>query len=451
MAVWSEIKNSDILIPSRIDAEYYKPEYLLINDMLSKNQKIAYYCSSLIHPSEFTRIYSESGYAVLRAQNIRNIIIDDSDLLFLNYHIAKELKKNILIFGDILITRTGANFGQTALYTGESDNTIVTSHTLILRTNGLVDPAFLTVYLNTWYGRKLLDQIMYGSSQPEITPRFVKQIPLPHFIIEGSISKSVYKAINLYKESKSLYSQAQTLLEKKLGIDKIRFSLNTSHQSNFNEIVTFNRSDADYYQTKYRQLESFLSTLHIKQVFQIAHLEKGIEVGSSFYSLDGKLFIRVSNLDKFGIIQTGSDKFISGKLYTTLESYSPNIDDILLSKDGTPGICLHINDAVEGIISGGIVKLLLFDNDIPKEYLALVINSKICQMQIDRDCSGALILHWKPEQIRQLKIPVLEINFMNKLADLVINSKAAKKESEQLLSSAIKQVEDLIEKESNNN
>ena len=104
-----------------------------------------------------------------------------------------------------------------------------------------------------------------------------------------------------------------------------------------------------------------------------------------------------------------------------------------------------VDEPIEGIISGGIVKIILKDKKISPEYLALVINSKICKMQIQRDCSGALILHWKPGDIAKLKIPILKKNVMEKLSDLAIQSKQAKQESQQLLEQAKTRVEQLIE------
>jgi hypothetical protein len=71
-------------------------------------------------------------------------------------------------------------------------------------------------------------------------------------------------------------------------------------------------------------------------------------------------------------------------------------------------------------------------------------------MQAERECSGALITHWKPEQIRKLKIPVLKKELMNQLSDLVIKSKEARKQSKQLLAQAKARVEQLIEEAANN-
>ena len=172
---------------------------------------------------------------------------------------------------------------------------------------------------------------------------------------------------------------------------------------------------------------------------------KGIEVGSKAYTASGIPFLRVSNIKEKAIELGASDKYISDDLYAALSAYQPQIGELLLTKDGTAGACFAVDEEVNGIISGGIIRLLPRRDDIPNEYLALVINSKACRMQVEQECSGALILHWKPSSIRKLRIPLLSKPKMQEIADLVSKSKQAKRESEQLLEQAKSGVEQLIE------
>jgi type I restriction enzyme S subunit len=46
-------------------------------------------------------------------------------------------------------------------------------------------------------------------------------------------------------------------------------------------------------------------------------------------------------------------------------------------------------------------------------------------MQIERDAGGSVIAHWKPEQIKKLKIPILSKTIQIKIADLVHKSHRA--------------------------
>jgi len=83
---------------------------------------------------------------------------------------------------------------------------------------------------------------------------------------------------------------------------------------------------------------------------------------------------------------------------------------------------------------------------IEAEYLALCINSIIGQMQIERDAGGSIIAHWKPEQIKKLKVPILSKTIQIKIADLVHKFHQARKKGKELLEKAKRQVEELIEK-----
>jgi len=82
---------------------------------------------------------------------------------------------------------------------------------------------------------------------------------------------------------------------------------------------------------------------------------------------------------------------------------------------------------------------------IETEYLALCVNSMIGQMQIERDAGGSVIVHWKPEQIKKLWVPILPKSTQREIADLVHQSHQARKKSKELLERAKREVEEFIE------
>ena len=67
-------------------------------------------------------------------------------------------------------------------------------------------------------------------------------------------------------------------------------------------------------------------------------------------------------------------------------------------------------------------------------------------MQVERDGGGSVILHWKPEQVKRLKIPILPLSTQQKIADLVQKSHEARKKAKELLEVAKRAVEIAIEK-----
>ena len=172
-------------------------------------------------------------------------------------------------------------------------------------------------------------------------------------------------------------------------------------------------------------------------------IKKGFEPGSDEYQEEGKLFIRVSSISKHGIIDK-DQKYLSNELYYVLrKDFEPKTGEILLTKDATPGIAYVLKEPVEGIIAGGIIRLKLKE-DIESEYLALCVNSMIGQVQIERDAGGSVIVHWKPDQIKDLQIPILSKFTQQKIADLVRKSHEAHTKAKDLLEKAKKEVERLI-------
>lgn len=445
MAVYNIIQRSTIKEGNNILAEHYQKERMENENLLKKvsSYKIKHYFKES----------TETINPVLLNSDWRVFDLTDSISQFLIGGINPEevevsSNKKIAQPSSFIISRLRHYLKEMAIVPTISEKIALSTEYLVFKSKSDVTPHLLLVFSLTKYVQTILDWAQTGNAHPRFSSITFKNIYLPDILVERSnIYQSVIdESIDLLNKSRETYNQAAELLAKALGLNDIQFKNEKSYTASFSEIVTNNRSDADFYQTKYRQLAIHLDKLNTAYLGSICMFNKGYEVGSALYTEEGPLFIRVSNLSKEGIVEGGSDKYISSVTYNQFKSHQPQVGDILLTKDGTIGTCYVVDEKVEGIISSGILNLTLNDLDIPKEYLALVINSKICRMQATRDCSGALILHWKPEQIRKLRIPILSKSLMNELSDLVIESKKAQKKSKELLEQAIEEVESLIEK-----
>ena len=120
MAQISIVKFSKLISDShnkRFDSEYFKKEYLQIEEMLKKVSKntLKGLNAKIRHPSEIKREYNEKGILFVRAQNVRPLLMDFSNEVFISADNAELLSQNNIGYRDILITRTGANFGQVAI------------------------------------------------------------------------------------------------------------------------------------------------------------------------------------------------------------------------------------------------------------------------------------------------------------------------------------------------
>ncbi|MGK4305195.1 restriction endonuclease subunit S [Shewanella xiamenensis] len=454
MAVWSEVLKSVVTHEHRLDAEFFDPKYLKINDLLVNLSckdmlgKLANNVKKGIFDISPSR-YKSKGVPLIRTFQIKTPIANEDNLVYINdIDHQNEFKKTELLPGDIVFTKIGAGIGDVAVLpeTFSKFNFSQNVAGVSVKSES-ISSYYLISFLNSFYGRTQILRYMMPSGQGKLELRDIKKIIIPRF--DASLETEVSKLMKSSEEkallSKSLYTQAQELLEKELGLDKLVLDRPKSYETSFSEVISGGRIDSDYFQVHFKQQANHLSMIQSKPLRELVDFQKGIEVGSPAYTSSGKLFVRVSNVKKTGVVTGNSDKYISETLFNSLVSYQPKIGDILLTKDGTVGVCYVVDEPVDGIISGGIMKLSKKDESIPSEYLALVINSPICQFQIDRDCSGALIVHWKPKDIAALKIPILTEDKMAELSDLVNQSKIAKKESEQLLDQAKRMVEELIE------
>ena len=342
--------------------------------------------------------------------------------------------------------RTGANFGQCAVYL-ENTDAVASSHTFIIN-GGELNPFLLAVYLNTRHGRKMIDRGMYGGVQPELAPYFLRQIPVPDWNEIQSEIESVYlKSHSLIQLSKSKYAEAQNMLLSELGLEHWSPKSRKTFVKSFSETQRIGRVDADYFQPKYEDVVSAIKNLESgwETLGNLVTMRKCTEVGSAEYLEDGIPFVRVSNLRPFEITE---EKYISEDLYLALKQHQPEQGEILFSKDATPGIAHYLGEKPKKMIpSSGILRLRSKTNRIDGENLTLALNSMLTKVQATRDAGGSVILHWRPEQIEGMNIPVLRSKLQADIRQRVNESSDLHQRSKRLLYLAKQAVEMAIEQD----
>jgi restriction endonuclease S subunit len=267
--------------------------------------------------------------------------------------------------------------------------------------------------------------------------------------------------ISYFRKNENRLTRLATLIEdKRLELKCIRnnrniinynfvFRKNKNIKSFKESFGTTGRLDAEYYQQKYEFVIEHLQKSNYEKLVDIVSISKSIEPGSAHYSEDeGLPFYRVSDLSKFGMSKpdkTLTDSFVKHNS-NQIESLKPQKDTILFSKDGSVGTAYLLGENLQGITSGAILHLKIKDSTkVLPAYLTLVLNSKLVQMQAERDAGGSIILHWRVSEIENVIVPIVAIEIQEKIAELVEESFALKSKSEQLLSTAKRAVEMAIE------
>jgi len=446
MISYSIIQKSQLEGALRLDAEYYQPEYLKIRENI---KNIGFFnfgdiITAFGSGKNLPQTDNASFIKFVRTQNVRPIIIDDNGMSFTQ---QKNYPK--LNYGDLLFVRVGG-VGNSSVVTKNFQDTTFSDNVIRIRIKN-VNPFYVSVLLNSKIGSLLMEQIKKGSARSLISRENLNSLRIPKIIQEQQIyfEDIVNQSEKLIIESEKIYSQAENLLLEELGIKDFEIDDDLSYIVNLSEIKSAHRADAEYFQPKYEKIIFLIRANGGTMLGDLATMKKGIEPGSEVYQDEGKLFIRVSSLSKNGL-EDKDQKYLSDELYQKLKkNYEPKVGEILLTKDATPGIAYVVKEPIEGIVSSGILRLKLKNEKVENEYLALCLSSVIGQMQAERDGGGSIITHWRPEQIKNVLIPILPKPTQQKIADLVQKSHEARKKAKELLEEAKQKVENAIENEIN--
>ncbi|MEK7527132.1 MAG: restriction endonuclease subunit S [Patescibacteria group bacterium] len=461
MITYSIIQKSQLEGAKRLDAEYYQPEYLALRKKLFSSPILDKISKKITDFGAYSQMnfveYTESGVRFLRNQDIGEFFIENSEPIYISNDIYKKLNLK-LEEHDIVTPRVGT-LGNAAVVFKEYLPASANQNLAQIKPDiEKIDPVYLSVFLNSKFGHFQFDQFATGNVQPWLNLSQIKSIKV--FVSPRDFQESVkilaLQALQERNDSKSLYSQAEKLLLEELGLTN--FSAKGGSASGgeaesglwsvvkLSDVKKANRIDAEYFQPRHQKLYSLIRANGGIALGELATIKKGFEPGSEAYQEEGKLFIRVSSISRDGITDK-DQKYLKDELYQKLKKdYEPKVGEILLTKDASPGMAFVVREPIVGIISGGVLRVKLRE-DIEPEYLALVINSLVGQSQVERDAGGSIIMHWKPDQVKALQIPILSKAIQQEITELVRKSHETRKKAKELLESAKQKVENLIEQQ----
>ncbi len=457
----------------RLDAEYYHPEHLILQDKLKQFKSISVLnaeakldCSAF-YPSIVPYYNFEAmGVPFLRVNEIQNGLLHLSkDTAFLPQTILDENSTTIALckHGDLIIAKGGNSLAKVALLTEEYQYYSVCRDVIALKTNQLksINRFYLWMFFHSTIGQKILLRTASQTGQPHLTLDAIKQIEIPLFsdVFQNRFEWIYKESQRLKHESEIVYSESQTLLLSELSLTNWQPKHQLTFIKNYSETEQAERIDAEYYQPKYKEIIQAIKNYSggWDILDNLVRFKKCIEVGSGQYLDEGIPFVRVSNISPFEITE---EKYISDSLYKKLtpqeddiafeksKNHQPQQGEILFSKDGTPGIAHYLKDEPPKMIpSGGILRLKSKTDKVNNEYLTLVLNSILTQEQVNRDVGGSIILHWRPDQVKETVIPVLSEEKQLEIQQKVTESFNLRKQAKHLLESAKKAVEMAIEQD----
>ena len=449
----SEVRLSEatsITGEKRWDSEYYRKCFLQIDSLLKNKQSLTLkeYCFFIkkgifdLSPNN----YQGDGIPFIRTSEIKNPQIDFSSTVFLSENIHSANIKTELKPGDLVFTKIGAYIGDVAMLPNEYPKYNFSQNVAGLRVKNKINGPYLLAFFLSKIGREQILRSLMLSGQGKLELEDIRNYTIPTVteIFKTKISQLFSDSEKLKSESKQLYTAAEDQLLSELGLkDWQPKNENINVKTLKESFLSSGRLDAEYYQSKYDEMYKHLAQYECDTINNIVKIKKSVEPGSDAYQDNGIPFVRVSDVNKFGISEPNI--FLSPDEFD-LSELRPKKDTILLSKDGSVGIAYKVEKDMDCITSGALLHLTVFNQDYNPDYLTLVLNSIIVKMQAERDANGAIIQHWKPSEIEQVIIPKLPKPIQNAISAKIQESFALKAESKRLLEEAKMMVEREIEK-----
>ncbi len=447
MAVWSKVYFSKLSGNLRLDAEHYKPNLLRYLEILKDSECLESQECKILHPTEIKRVYQEHGLRILLAQNVKRNYLDLTHQAYMANKFAHELRRNRLISGDILMVRTGANFGDTALFREEGEPIYACADCLIIRTK-TIPPGYLATFLNTEIGRSLILRGSYGGAQPHIAPNYLYTLRIPRLgKFEDKIHSMLYAAYDTQLEAERLFSEAETILADELGLGELDLSDELTYVRRFKETEDAGRIDAEHFKSKYarivqrlKQYKGGFST--IGEIMQ--SVTNGVECRT--FEDEGTPYIRVGDMRRLKISSATAQKIDSGIAAKLRKKIALKEGDILTSRSGSIGQSAVITkEDHDSILSSHLIRLR------PKKklgfqstFLALFLASVAGVEQILKHSNGGIVPEIAQPGLKRIVVPLPPSAIQEKIAETIRASQKAEDESKRLLEDAKRIVEEMV-------
>ena len=446
---YSVVRYSSLERTTRLDSEYYQPFYLELESNLDKKSSLplTQYCkiSDGNHLGIAESFQDSGGVPYYRGQDLATFFIEDANPVHIPEAIYNhgQMKRSHFKAGDILLSIVGT-VGSVSIITDKINKSTGSCKIAILRPSN-VKSEYVAIFLKSKYGQFQIERNTRGAVQKGLILEDMNQIRVfqPSERFEGYISKIAISSLELNRGSKSLYSQAENIFLKELGLDSWKPKHQLSYVKNFSDAQKAERIDAEYFQPQYEEVESALRGYskgysHIKNEFE--HIKttfntqpnkeyKYVEIGS----------VSVSNGEIIPEIVLGSELPDNAKRKLSK-------GQIVISKVRTYRGAITIIDSDDYVGSGAFTVLQEKSNSkINKETLLTLLKSKPLLAWSLKPNTGTSYPVIIDEDILGLPLPLIPQAVQSKIKENIEESGLMRSKSKALLEIAKKAVELAIE------
>ena len=457
---YSIVNVSELEGELRIDAEYYDPFYLKNEEIITRKEwsHIGDLISKVQYGLSLGMNEEKVGYKILKMDDIIGILADDSNCKYVDID-SKTFLKFKLEKGDVLFNRVNSEefVGRTGIYLLDGDHTFA-SYLIRVRAKNYFTNFYITIYLNTKYGKTALRRVMRRAvNQANINAEELKslKIPVPSDTFQKFIEKLVLTAHEERKRAEQLYKQAENILLEELGLknwkpktkklkhggQEFKEEENISIRM-LSDVIKKDRMDAEYWDPKYDEIEELIKKYkngweYLPRLVEIS--KKKIKVNKEkIYN-----YIELADINpNLGIVK--QTKQIQGKDLPSRARMEVKKGYVIMSSvEGSIDKIALINFDKDNLVAS--TGFFVFkEKEINKETL-LVLLKILAKRYLVREAQGTILTAIPYDSLNRIVIPKVDPQVQQKISQLIQQSFKAWENSKKLLEIAKRSVELYIE------
>jgi type I restriction enzyme S subunit len=250
-----------------IGSEYYLPDYVsrqsLVRASSPKVERLASVCSLITDGDHGVADYQDEGIQFVLSGNVKEGWIDTSDIRNISAEHHATLKRSSLKCGDVLVTKTGVYFGNSAVVPDKFGEANTIAHVGILRLKEAWNPYYVSTFLNSSYGYAQLRRRGMKATRPEIKLIEFNDIEIPFF--GKTFEQGVYDLLQKAGQTRDLanqhYARTEDALLNALGLADWKPPEPLSYIASSADAFASGRLDAQYFMPAKRLVRNALSAM----------------------------------------------------------------------------------------------------------------------------------------------------------------------------------------------
>ena len=444
MTTITEIKYSRL--EDRFDSEYYKPEYLEVESVLEKN-KFNILLKNVVKKSNKTFNPSKNIADYFYYIEIDGINLINGNFSFTklkNYEAPSRARKK-LEYGDIFISTVRPNRNAVGLFLDKSDSYVCSTGFCVIKPEK-INPYFLFIFLKTKYSVYQLIRNTSAAMYPAVSEQDILNMKIinPPQPFQLRIEKLVKEAFSKRKLAEEKYEQAKQLLEKELGIDKLRLKEEKTFEANFSSLNQNLRFDSEYYKPKYKQITEFLknSGFEVKKLKEVVKISDK-KINPTKEPTKKFRYVPIAKINQNGEIEEW-DEFSGWQAPSRARMLIKKGDVLVSSLGGSIDKIALVPEELNNSLATTGAFVINSDN-FYSEFLFLLFRTELIKLQLEQKTAGAIMTAVPKTTFGDLLIPLIPKSNQEQISTLVRESFSLRKESKNLLEESKKIVETAIE------